>query len=71
MNLKKIVSKALKAVGLPGIESVLSDDVLELIGGAVKAVVNRDPDAAAGFARRAALKHTFDVSQKLKRGEKP
>jgi hypothetical protein len=47
----------------------LSSEVLELVGVAVRAVKQRDPDLAAQYARRAALRASFDFAQKAKRKE--
>jgi hypothetical protein len=44
-------------------------DVAELLKGVFQAVKQGDPDKAAQYARRAALKHTFDLAQKAKRKE--
>lgn len=47
----------------------LAPDVAEAIGVTVDAIIKRDPDLAAQYARRAALKQTFDFTQKAKRKE--
>jgi hypothetical protein len=47
----------------------LSPEVLELVGVTIRAVKQRDPDLAAQYARRAALRASFDFAQKAKRKE--
>jgi hypothetical protein len=47
----------------------LSGEVLQLVAVAIKAVKQRDPDLAAQYARRAALRASFDFAQKAKRKE--
>lgn len=59
----------IKAIQLTRDILSFTTEVFELVSLVVQAVKQRDPDKAAAYARRAALREAFDFSQKAKRKE--